>query len=287
MKTSFDFLADPLEGKYPGLRVHPIERDLDPGPSWIAPLIAGPVLALVGAGALLIPTVQRPVPVRAPLAVAVSLDPERTWDRQPPARLKQALANADRLPGQGHRAGTDSIDPTLLKLDLPERMPTTVFTNAPPEHLPLDLPITPQSIALRKDLPVRPGGNGLLKGKGLDLGRGNRSDDLQQLASHWKWPSDPRTGLPKGLRILRQVNATSQDEILQPEGVTVLLLVSESGQPLTATAIAGEKSQFEACEKAAKQWLFWVDPLLQAQAPFPVRIRFLPVARKPAVKGIF
>lgn len=288
MKTTFDFLTDPLEWRHPGLRVHPIERDLDPGHRWVAPLIAGPVLALLGAGALLVQLGPRPDQAGVPRAVAVSLAPEPVWDRQPPARSRQSPADPDRLPGAGHRSGTDGVDPSLLRLDLAERSPTTAVMIAPPDRVPLDLPIAPQTATLRKDLPAQPGGNGLLKGKGLDLGRGHQSShDLLRLAAQWSWPMDPLTGLPRGLRILRQVNATSQDKVLPPEGVTVLLLVSETGRPLAATAIAGDKSQYDACEQAAKQWLFWVEPQLQAQAPFPVRIRFLPVAPKPVWKGVF
>ena len=285
----WDCLADPLEGRHPGLVTHPIERDLDPGPRWMAPLAALPVLACLAAVLLMISVVPRQARPMAPLAVPVSLQTQDALEWQPPAGSKRRQTDPDRWQGEGHRSGTGSIDPSLLRLELPATAPQTVPTLSIPDTVPLELPAAPQMVSLRRDLPVSPGGNGLPQGRGRDLGRGGirRREDLMHLANAWVWPEDPVTRLPEGLRILRRVNASSGDASLPSEGVLVIILIAGNGRVIDVKAVTGVKSQFDVCEAAARQWLFWVDPLLQAQAPFPFRIRFVPPAQKAAPPTIF
>lgn len=269
------FLEDPQERDHPGLIPNPVARDLE-GPSpWLARTLAAPVILAVLAGAAVLLEVraaQRP-PGRT---VAVSLRTE--FEVQPPAPGTRNVQ--DRLAGRGHRQGDDAVDRSLPAVEVRAEAPLTVHRFEAPAELPLTLPAQPQSAVVRKDLPERPGGTGLASGRGTDPGRGERRAELARMTRSWTGPVNPATGLPKGLRILRSVDAASRDPHLLPDPVRVVVRISAEGRPLEALAVSGDPAQFEVCEAAARQWLFQLDEELKARAPITIGILFHPYLRR-------
>lgn len=153
------------------------------------------------------------------------------------------------LPGVGDLQGNDAIDPDLLAL-----------------------PVTadPNGIPANRSLPVRPGGNGLAKGTGRDMGAGGGLGGGGRPIPDFKLVPIHRE--PAWSRL----PATDPDLTLP---VRVRILIGADGVPFQAVAIAGPERLYQECVAAALRWRF--EPLAThgLTSPYNLVLNFHPQSR--------
>lgn len=247
---------DPEDEAFPGLRVNPIGQEA----ARVRPLLplglaaVVTVLVLIGLvnvdlGSLeaIRQRLDQPVPV------TIALD-----------GLAEDRPGRDEEHGRGHVEGTNTIDPRLLSV--PALPPQREVAALRPEDAILQpgeiLPGAPVA-GLRKDLPVAPGGNGLLRGTGRDSSMG---------ASGKPAPAPP--GLLEKIYPTYTVRVRLPDKARTGQPVSVDVLVDEAGEVLSARAISGEQAAWKECEAAARKWRFFIPSRLAAFCPLILHIQF-------------
>lgn len=186
-------------------------------------------------------------------------------EAKPPVRN---LVGPDAPGGDGHREGTDTIDPRLVGLKANTlAMPSDAID---PDALTLSPRAEPVSLSLNPALPVRVGGDGLASGTGRDAARGN-GGRLRPLPVH--------DFLLVAIRQVPLYHRLGPGETDRKEPTRVRLLIGEDGVPIEATAISGPAFLLEKARKAALEWRF--EPLSPhgLKPPFVLTLTFYPVPK--------
>ncbi|WLT30141.1 hypothetical protein [Geothrix sp. PMB-07] len=181
---------------------------------------------------------------------------------RPPTKY---LMGSESPGGEGHREGTDGLDPRLVAHTSIFSQPSDAID---PDELTLSPRATPVFLSLNPTLPLRSGGNGLASGTGRDSARGSGGHIREQKTYDFK------------LIPTRQVSVRHQLKPGEPTKVAadvlVRLQIGEDGVPMDASVLSGPAFLHAESIQAALQWRF--EPLAPhgLKAPLSLTLVFQP-----------
>jgi hypothetical protein len=199
----------------------------------------------------------------------------------PPTGLRPPVRNLvgpDAPGGDGHREGSDTIDPRLLNVKVPARsFPTEAID---PDLLTLSPRAEVIGLSLNPALPVQAGGNGLSRGTGKDPALGNgglfRPQEPAALKLKDHLPPDYRL-VPIRRQASRHIYKRGEltDEVANVP-VVVRVVVAEDGKVIQATVLSGPEEMHADSLWAARLWLFETLGPHGLKAPLSVDLIFRP-----------
>jgi hypothetical protein len=172
--------------------------------------------------------------------------------------------------GEGHREGTNTLDPRLAAYTSALSRPSDAVD---PDELAAAPAAERVDLSLNPALPSQAGGNGLAKGSGRDSALG--AGGLLRPSQAMDFKLVPTRQVPVSYQLIRGEEAAAR------EIVRVRILIGEDGVPREATLVSGPEFLREKAIQAALEWRFEALGPHGLKAPLSLVLVFRPNFLRP------